>query len=521
MASQNQKSCRELRLILGDQLNRRHGWFQNSDAGVLYLIAELRQETDYVKHHVQKVCGFFAAMARFATELQESGHRVLYLTLDETGDDDSLPALIQRLAKEYGASCFSYQRPDEYRLYEQLQNLKLGDEVSITMAETDHFLLPYEELASFFTAGKASRMEAFYRKMRQRLDVLMDDGEPEGGAWNYDQDNRNRLDEKGLEGVPEPHQFDNDVGAILDRLDRHGVATFGKRVSSLPLAIDPGQARALLDWFCTRCLPNFGRYQDAMTDQSPHAWSLYHSRLSFALNTKLLDPREVVEAAQSAYRNDESMELAQVEGFIRQVLGWREFIRGVYWLNMPEYAALNGLKASRDLPEYFWTAETRMNCMKQAIGQSLEHAYAHHIQRLMITGNFCLLAGIDPDQVDAWYLGIYHDALEWVELPNTRGMALHADGGLVGSKPYAASANYINKMSDYCKSCTYQAGEKTGEDACPFNSLYWQFMVKHRENFENNHRLRMLYGSWDRMNEDKRDAVLATARDRLENLETL
>jgi deoxyribodipyrimidine photolyase-related protein len=268
-------------------------------------------------------------------------------------------------------------------------------------------------------------------------------------------------------------------------------------------------------------LPRFGTFQDAMTDQSEHKWSLYHSRLSFSLNAKLLSPREVVAMAIDAYRGRDDISLSQVEGFVRQILGWREFIRGIYWLNMPEYQKLNYLEADRPLPEYFWSGETQMNCMSEAINQSLDYAFAHHIQRLMVTGTFSLLAGIDPDQVDDWYLGIYLDAIEWVELPNTRGMSQFADGGLVGTKPYSASGNYINKMSDYCKGCRYKVSKKTGSDACPFNSLYWHFMHRHRPIFEKNPRIGMVYRNWDKQSEENRNLTLERAEWCLEHLDEL
>jgi deoxyribodipyrimidine photolyase-related protein len=350
----------------------------------------------------------------------------------------------------------------------------------------------------------------------------MDGDRPLGGKWNYDAENRHRLGRQDLEQIPAPLLFENDVAPILERLERHGVDHFGQPVESLGWPVTRAQALDLLAHFCTVCLPCFGRFQDAMTGQHAHGWSLYHSRLSFALNSKLLSPMEVIDAAIRAYRDGGAgISIAQAEGFVRQIAGWREYVRAVYWANMPDYASANRLGAGRDLPGYFWDGRTRMNCMRHALGQSLDHAYAHHIQRLMITGNFCLLAGIAPEQVDAWYLGVYVDAIEWVEMPNTRGMSQFADGGYVATKPYSAGANYINKMSDYCRHCDYDHRQKSSPDACPFNSLYWDFMDRHRGRFEANPRIGMIYRNWDRQAEDRREATLARARWCLQHLDEL
>lgn len=514
-------SYRELRLILGDQLNHNHSWYRATDHDVLYVIAELRQETDYVKHHVQKVCAFFAAMQAFATWLDERGHHVLHLSLDDSADYQNLPDLIANLCKKYQVSQFSYQRPDEYRLLIQLRHLKLPQDATLEEHDSEHFLLPFADIDQQFPRGKSLRMETFYRKMRKRHHLLMDGDQPLGERWNFDADNRQRLKADELDAVPTPKTFRNDVGPILDRLRQHKVVTFGTVKDPLPWPVDRQQSLTLLRHFCQHCLPNFGRFQDAMTGRSEHAWSLYHSRLSFALNSKLLSPGEVIDKAIAAYQDNAAINLAQVEGFVRQVLGWREFIRGVYWANMPDYEHGNHFRAQRALPDFFWTGETKMRCLQQAIGQSLEHAYAHHIQRLMITGNFTLLAGINPDEVDAWYLGIYIDALQWVELPNTRGMALFADGGIVGSKPYAAGGNYIRKMSDYCSDCHYRVSERSGDRACPFNSWYWRFMDRHRDELSRNQRLGMLFGSWDKMDADQRQAILDTADRNLRRLDQL
>ncbi|QXO18200.1 MULTISPECIES: cryptochrome/photolyase family protein [Vibrio] len=509
-----------LRLILGDQLNSEHSWFEQVDERVIYLIAELRQENTYVKHHIQKSCAFFAAMSQFARQKQSEGHQVLHLTLDDSTQFADLAALIQHYVREVGATKFEYQRPDEYRLLAQLANLKLDGAV-IGCVDTEHFLLPFDEIEQQFPPGKHILMEHFYRRMRKRFNILMQEGKPEGGKWNYDASNRNKLKAKDIQQLPQPLLFGLDVSDIRERLKRHNIPTIGRLDGKLIWPVNRAQSLSLLAHFCQVCLPRFGQFQDAMTAQHESKWSLYHSRLSFALNTKLLHPREVIDAALVMFRASRGVDIAQVEGFIRQILGWREYIRGVYWANMPAYPDKNELGAKRRLPHYFWSGDTKMVCMQQAIGQSLDYAYAHHIQRLMVTGNFCLLTGIDPNQVDEWYLGIYVDAIEWVEMPNTRGMALFADGGIVGTKPYAASGSYINKMSDYCKSCHYDHKARSGARSCPFNSLYWRFMDKHAKRLATNPRTGMIFRSWDNMDPQQRTTILDTAASHLANLEQL
>ena len=538
----DQQTYKELRLVLGDQLNAGHSWYQtkptqnkpsqtkqsqNKQSDVLYVIAELKQEQSYVQHHVQKIQAFFLAMSHFANALSQAGHQVLHLTLDDTQDFPDLPSLLAYLLEHFQCQKFCYQRPDEYRLADQLFNFSRQFVGASRCVETEHFFLNYYELSDYFQADKRHRLEVFYRKMRKRFDYLMAGDEPEGGQWNYDQDNRHKLKPKDIELLPEPLLFANDVTSINERLKRHDIAHFGEQADRLLWPVNRQQAKELLTHFCVVCLPTFGQFQDAMTCQgqdmmSDRQWSLYHSRISFALNAKILSPKHVIDTAIKYYQQHrDTISLAQIEGFVRQILGWREFVRGIYWANMPNYAEQNALSASAQLPTWFWTGKTKMNCLHHAIQQSLQYAYAHHIQRLMITGNFCLLAGIHPDQVDAWYLGVYIDAIEWVEMPNTRGMSQFADGGIVASKAYAASGNYVDKMSDYCKSCAYKVKEKTADDACPLNSLYWHFMVRHREQFGSNPRQAMVYRNWDKQPENQQAAILAKAECLLSQLDDL
>lgn len=512
-----------LRLILGDQLNADHQWFATADDKVTYLLAELPQETGYVRHHVQKVCGFFAAMGQFASQLRDSGHRVMHLTLDETCNDRDLSALVHRLCRCHGFSHFEYQRPDEFRLMQQLAELETelqADGVITQLHESDHFLLSFAQINAEFPEGKPLKMEHFYRRMRRRFDILIQEGKPEGGRWNYDVRNRQRLTPADIPQLPAPLLFSNDVTGILSRLKKHGVKTVGQAQDELLWPVNQQQARMLLEHFIRYCLPLFGRFQDAMTCRSPHSWSLYHSRLAFALNCKMLNPLEVITAALQAYHAGLA-DIASVEGFIRQILGWREYVRGIYWRNMPHYRSVNALAAHRSLPAFFWHGKTNMRCMAEAIGQSLEYAYAHHIQRLMVTGNFCLLWQVEPAEVDAWYLGIYMDAIEWVEMPNTRGMGLFADGGLIATKPYSASGNYINRMSDYCKHCQYDVSQRSSDNACPINSLYWDFMLQHRERLSANPRVGMIYRSWDGLDEYEQQACLQRAAWLRDNPDTL
>lgn len=513
----------EIRLILGDQLNASHSWYREKREDVLYVIAELHQEQHYVTHHIQKIQAFFAAMSMFGDALKSAGHNVLYLDLDDTAEFDDLPALLSYLLKHFNARQFTYQQPDEYRLSEQLKAFSQSIDCSTDCVDTEHFYLRHDELNKYFKADTGHRLESFYRKLRQRFDILMNGDEPSGGKWNYDKSNRNKLKKDDLKEVVAPLLFSNNVSEINERLKRHNIKTIGNGTDELLWPVTRKQAKELLSFFCDHCLCLFGEFQDAMTSEiSDKKWSLYHSRISFALNAKILSPAFVVDQAIKAFEeNPSKISIEQIEGFVRQILGWREFVRGIYWLNMPKYKEKNHLEADRDLPEYFWTGDTKMNCLKQAISQSLDYAYAHHIQRLMVTGNFMLLTGIHPDQVDEWYLGIYIDAIEWVELPNTRGMSQFADGGIVGSKAYAASGNYIQKMSDYCSSCHYKVKLKAEDNACPLNSLYWHFMNKHKEKFGNNPRTTMVYRNWEKQSDTERQKVLEKAEKILEDLSIL
>lgn len=478
-----------LRLILGDQLNLKHSWFDSVEDDTVYLMAEMRQETDYVKHHIQKVTAFFAAMRNFNQELTEKGHSVRYFKINDTNNPQSLNELVPQCIKETRVSRFEYLLPDEYRLDRQLK--KICSDISIESAayDTEHFYTTRYELKNFFSGKKTLLMESFYRMMRKKHDILIVDEQPEGGQWNFDKSNRNKW--KGEPEIPHERGFRKDVSGILDEIEQAGIGTFGSiEGQNLNWPTSRADCLSVLNYFCKHLLVHFGDYQDALhTDEK----FLFHSRLSFAMNSKMISPKEVIEKVlEHYYAHDEDIHISQIEGFIRQILGWREYMRGMYWKEMPHYAGLNELNNTNPLPDFFWTGETKMNCLRHSVGQSLQHAYAHHIQRLMVIGNFALLCQIDPDAVDAWYLGVYIDAIEWVELMNTRGMSQFADGGLVATKPYVSSANYINKMSNYCSGCHYQHTKKIGEKACPFNALYWNFLDEKKEHFQDNQRMNMM-----------------------------
>lgn len=514
-----ESSYESLRLILGDQLNAKHSWFgAEPDSSVVYVMMEMRQETDYAPHHVQKVLGFFGAMRRFAGKLTKQGHSVHYVCLDDPDNAQSLTDNLARLLKQWDCQAFAWQQPDEYRLDQQLQQFAQTLSIRTECVSTEHFLTTPQEFAKLFKGKKGYLMETFYRHVRKQFGYLMKEGKPIGDKWNYDAENRKKLPDK--QEVVAPKLWAHDLSEIETMIRQHGVRTIG-RVDARQFAwpLNRQESLALLDFFLTHCLADFGKYQDALTDRY---WSVYHSRLSFSLNTKMLSPAEVTEKAIAHWEaNQAEISLAQIEGFIRQIIGWREYMRAIYWLKMPEYAELNFFEHTRPLPAFFWTGQTQMRCLAHSIGQSLEYAYAHHIQRLMVTGNFALLAQIAPDAVDEWYLGIYIDAIEWVEITNTRGMSQFADGGIVGTKPYISSGNYISKMGNYCSKCPYDVKKRTGENACPFNSLYWNFLDTHREKLGRNPRMGNMYRVWDKMSNQDQTDTLKQAADYLEKIESL
>jgi deoxyribodipyrimidine photolyase-related protein len=508
---------KSLRLLLGDQLNHQHSWFQQVDENVVYLMMEIRSETDYVVHHIQKVVAFFQAMRLFADEQKLKGHQVIYLQLDDLKNKQSFTENIRWICQEYQIESVEYQLPDEYRVDQELKNLSETLNLTVSVVDTEHFFTSRTEFAEFFKGKKQFLMESFYRYMRKKHNVLMIAGQPEGDKWNFDSDNRKKIPANHT--IIQPYLFHRNVSDIVEMIQKSEVKTMGEiDDKQFVWPVTREESLILLDFFIEYCLPFFGTYQDAMT---PTAWSVYHSRISFAMNVKLISPKEVIQKVIAEYRSNTSISLNQVEGFIRQVLGWREYMRGIYWMQMPEYASLNFFNHENKLPDWYWTGETKMKCLSHSIKQSLQFAYAHHIQRLMITGNFALLAGIHPDEVDQWYLGVYIDALEWVEITNTRGMSQFADGGIVGTKPYVSSANYIDIMSSYCGSCHYNAKQKVGEKSCPFNSLYWHFYARNEMLLRNNPRIGMMYVTWDKMQPTVKEEILNQAEYYLSTLNDL
>lgn len=507
-----------LRLILGDQLNSSHSWFDTKDSNTTYLFMEMKQETSYVTHHIQKIVAFFASMRSMAKQLEEQGHNVIYYHLDDTPNTHSLTENIQAIIQENGIEKFEYQLPDEYRLDEQLSKFCAQIAIESEVYDTEHFLSSRSDLEKFFEGKKTYLMESFYRHMRKKNDILMDGKEPITGKWNYDADNRKKMPKDHV--PPTPIVMEHDVSTIVDMLKREKVETIGTiDPKHFIWPINKKEADKVLSYFTENLLHHFGDFQDAMT---PKYWSLYHSRISFALNAKIIGPLEVVDEAIRAWENNgDKITIAQVEGFVRQIIGWREYMRGIYWAKMPDFATLNFFEHKRKLPSWFWNGKTKMKCLSHSIQQSLDYAYAHHIQRLMVTGNFALLAGINPDEIDEWYLGIYIDAIEWVEITNTRGMSQFADGGIVGTKPYVSSANYIDKMSHYCKDCHYDKKQKTGERACPFNSFYWDFYNRNEDKLAKNPRIGMAYRTWAKMDSEKKTELLKQADYYLENIENL
>lgn len=513
------KKNKTLRLILGDQLNIGHPWFSEKNPSTIYLMAEMLQESEYVTHHIQKIIGFFASMRAFADTLTRMGHQVAYIRITDKDAKLSLEEIIEKQLKSTGATKFEYQLPDEWRLDQQLIAYCKKSSVDCSHIDTHHFLSERMDLRNLFPKGKAPLMETFYRMMRKRYGLLMEaPTKPEGGRWNYDSENRKSF--AGKDPLPDIPVLNNDCSVILEDIKKAKLRFIGNvEALSFEWPINREQSILLLKHFCKHALPLFGKYQDAMHTDT---WLLFHSRLSFSMNTKMISPLEVIEASIAAYRKSNGkITLPQIEGFVRQILGWREYMRGIYWGWMPEFGEMNFLNHQRKLPSWFWSGDTKMNCMKHAIQQSLDKAYAHHIQRLMVTGNFALLAGIHPDELDKWYLGIYIDAIEWVEITNTRGMSQFADGGIVGTKPYVSTSNYIGKMSNYCKGCHYDADAKTGEKSCPFNSLYWAFYETHRKHFANNPRIGMMYRILDKMDRAQRNSLMEQAAKHLEDIENL
>lgn len=501
-------------LVLGDQLSPTLASLRDGDRATdRILMAEVAEEATYVRHHKKKIAFLFAAMRHFAAALREDGWTVTYRTLDDPDNAGSLAGEVERAIADERPDRIVVTEPGEWRLRHDMDAWSERFGLPVDILDDDRFLSSRRDFADWAAGRKQLRMEYFYRDMRRRTGLLMDGDAPEGGKWNYDAENRKPA--KADLFMPSPHRVEPDetTRAVLDLVRQRFDTHFGD-LEPFWFGVTAVDAETALDHFIEVALPSFGDYQDAMLRGERF---LYHSVLSMYLNAGLLDPLAICRRVEAAYR-DGHAPLNAVEGFIRQIIGWREYVRGIYWLKMPEYGTENALSATRALPDFYWTGDTDMACLKAAITQTKEEAYAHHIQRLMVTGNFAMLAGIDPHAVHEWYLAVYADAYEWVEMPNTLGMSQFADGGLLASKPYAASGNYISKMSDYCGDCAYDVKQKTGEGSCPFNALYWDFLVRNEAVLRGNPRLGQVYRTWDKMDAGKRAEYRKSAAATLERL---
>ncbi|MEM7620997.1 MAG: cryptochrome/photolyase family protein [Pseudomonadota bacterium] len=504
-----------LRLILGDQLNETISSLSDCDkANDIILICEVWDEATYVKHHKKKIAFLFSAMRHYAKDLEGKGYTVDYIKLDDKNNSGSFSGEVKRAIKRHKIKKIVVTFPGEYRVLQEIENWEDSFRISVDIRADNRFFCSLDEFQSWVVERRQLRMEYFYREMRKKHNILMEGGQPEGGKWNYDADNR----KPSKDGLKIPSTFKQNIDDItkdvLSLVKKRFADHFGD-LEPFHFAVTRAQALKALKKFINERLFHFGDYQDAMIENEP--W-MYHSHLSFYLNCGLLMPMECVELAEQAYRNNKAP-LNAVEGFIRQIMGWREYIRGIYWLKMPEYKDENFFEAQRKLPKAYWSGQTQMNCIRQCVLETKQNAYAHHIQRLMVLGNFALLAGIDPAEVNEWYLIVYADAYEWVELPNVTGMILFADGGYLASKPYAAGGSYINKMSNYCKNCSYKVTKKNGPDACPFNYLYWHFLMRNKDKLANNQRIGMMYKTLERMDPEKKNAIQSDATKFLSALE--
>jgi len=499
--------ARTLRIVLGDQLSADLASLRDieRDADIV-LMAEVAAETGYVPHHPQKIAFVLSAMRHFAAELRAGGIAVDYVALDAPDNPGSLRGAVVAAVERHAPAQIVATFPGEWRVLADMEGWQDAARVPVEIREDGRFLCSRAAFERHARGRKQLRMEFFYREMRRKTGLLMDGDDPVGGQWNFDAQNRRAIGAK----TSAPPEFavapDASTKAVLDLVARRFEKNFGD-LAGFGFAVTRADALRALAHFVRVALASFGDYQDAMREGDD---LLFHSLLSPYLNVGLLGPLEVCRAAESAYRRGE-VPLNAAEGFVRQILGWREYMRGIYWLKMPGYADTNALGADRALPELYWGAPTDMRCLAQCVGQTKRRAYAHHIQRLMVTGNFALLAGIVPAEVERWYLAVYADAFEWVELPNVHGMALHADGGLLASKPYAASGKYIDRMSDYCAKCRFDPKDTDGPNACPFNYLYWNFLIAHRAHFAGNPRMGLMYAALARIPQARQDDIAKRA----------
>jgi len=502
--------------VLGDQVSHDLASLRDVPRGeAVVLMMEVAEETTYVRHHKRKIALIFSAMRHFAEELRAAGWTVDYVPLDDPDNSGSFTGEVARAVERHRPTRIRIVESGEWRVKTMIDGWSKRFGIPVEDLDDDRFICGILEFQTWAQSRNDLVMEFFYREMRRKTGLLMQpDGKPEGDQWNLDKDNR-APPKRGL-NYPEPMHFTPDAitDEVLALVASRFAGHFG-RLEKFALPVTADQARQALTHFIRTALPDFGTYQDAMV--TGQDW-LYHSWLSPALNLGLLTPIEVAQAAADAYAAGEAP-LNAVEGFVRQIIGWREYVRGYYWLEMPDVATANALEATRPLPEFYWTGATDMLCMAEAVRNTRDHGYAHHIQRLMVLGNFAMLAGVRPQEVADWFLVVYADAYEWVELPNVIGMSQHADGGRMATKPYAGGGAYINRMSDHCGRCRYDVKQKTGPDACPFNALYWDFLARHERRFRRNRRMSNMYGTWDKMQPEARAAYRDSAAAFLDALE--
>lgn len=514
------KQVRHLILVLGDQLNADSSAFDGFDPNLdAVWMAEVHEESTVVWSHKARITLFLSAMRHFREELLARSIPVHYRYLEATDNRRGLHQELILTAGLLRPKRLILTQPGEWRVLESLREAAHTLNIPLEIREDRHFLSTLGDFSEFLRGRKQPRLEYFYRYMRRRNRVLMVGDEPAGGKWNYDSANRGSFPREGPGFIAAPQDFEPD--AITRQVMQLVEEQFGShpgRLEGFDWPVSRDQALSALDDFITNRLSHFGEYQDAMWSGQHY---LYHSRLSAALNLKLLDPREVIQRAVVVFEQG-ACSLFSAEGFIRQILGWREYVRGIYWHFMPEYLDRNHFDSRYPLPSFYWTADTEMMCLRSCLEQTLEKGYAHHIQRLMVTGLYALLLGIHPRRVHEWYLAVYVDAVEWVELPNSLGMSQYADGGLMGSKPYIATGKYIQRMSNYCAGCRYKPAETLGDNACPITTLYWDFLIRHGQRLAKNPRMVMQVRNVERLSTPEREAIQRQARrHRLEVLPNL
>ncbi len=497
-------AVRTLLVAFGDQLDHDSAGLRDLDPSRdAVLMMEVAEEATHVTSHKQRTTLFLSAMRHYALELAQRGFRVHYIRLDEPDNTGGFDGEVRRAVKQFRPERLAAVRPGDWRVLHMFRRWRDELDIPVDAIEDTHFYTTPQQFSEWAAGRRSLVMEYFYREMRKSHDVLMtESGKPVGGEWNFDKQNRERY--RRRESPPSPPSFEPDeiTRDVVELVQRQFPKAPGS-IDSFRWPVTREQARRALQHFIKHRLADFGPYQDAMVADEP--W-MFHSILSPCFNLKLLNPREAVDAAVEAYERGDAP-LNSVEGFVRQLLGWREFIRGVYWHEGAAYGDRNELAQHCDLPDFYYSGDTDMQCMQDCLGQVIEHGYGHHIQRLMVTGNFALISGVHPRQISDWYLEMYVDAVDWVTLPNTLGMVMHADGGVVGTKPYAASGQYIKRMSNYCQGCRFDPGEKVGDDACPFTTFYWDFLIRNRARFEKNNRMTMMLKNLDRLSESQQSDI--------------